>query len=428
MDGGATRYRRVLATVGLFTLLAGDAWRYSLSWWGWGAIVLVLLVLVVVELVRERVDLRRVPVLLAVFLGVAAASIAWSAYPGESAIGVVALLATTAFAVFLAACLPVAATVDAIALAAKIVLAASLLFELVVAVAIRRPVLPLWVDYSHLDEIPRAFYWSRDVLFDGGRIQGIVGNANLLAFAALLGLLAVAVRFVDRRGSRTANGAWLLVAVLVLALTRSTTVLIAAGIAALVAVAVALARRWGRRGRIAVPVGGLALLGAAAVAAVVFREPLLRLAGRSADLTNRLDIWQTVLDLVAQRPVLGWGWVGYWPPWVAPFDDLVVIRGVHYLQAHNAWLDAALQVGLVGAVVLLALVTLAVARSWRMAVRGADALAAVPVVVLAALVVHSLAESRLLIEIGWTLLVLGAAWTVRGRADTRAPAVEEVRS
>src|SRR5690606_34101789 len=156
----------------------------------------------------------------------------------------------------------------------------------------------------------------------GGRIQGIVGNANLLAFAALLGLLAVAVRFVDRRGSRTANGAWLLVAVLVLALTRSTTVLIAAGIAALVAVAVALARRWGRRGRIAVPVGGLALLGAAAVAAVVFREPLLRLAGRSADLTNRLDIWQTVLDLVAQRPVLGWGWVGYWPPWVAPFDDL----------------------------------------------------------------------------------------------------------
>ena len=54
-------YRRLLATLGLFTLAAGDLWRYLFSWWGWAAIVAVLLVLAVIELVRSRADLRRLP-------------------------------------------------------------------------------------------------------------------------------------------------------------------------------------------------------------------------------------------------------------------------------------------------------------------------------------------------------------------------------
>ena len=50
-----------------------------------------------------------------------------------------------------------------------------------------------------------------------------------------------------------------------------------------------------------------------------------------------------------------------------PFDDLVVIRGVTYLQAHNAWLDVFLQLGVIGLIVLLALVLSTLARSWTIA-------------------------------------------------------------
>ena len=59
------RERRVaLAGLTLFTLLAGDAWRYSLSWYGWGAIIALLGLAWLAVAVRERVDLRRVcPVL-----------------------------------------------------------------------------------------------------------------------------------------------------------------------------------------------------------------------------------------------------------------------------------------------------------------------------------------------------------------------------
>jgi len=147
-------------------------------------------------------------------------------------------------------------------------------------------------------------------------------------------------------------------------------------------------------------------------AQIVSTDALLALVGRSDDLTGRLDIWSAVVELAQQRPWFGWGWVSYWAPWVEPFDDLVVIRGVTYLQAHNAWLDVWLQLGIVGLVLVSVLVLATTVRtvSWAVNFPRGDvvdpaALRLAPVLVLAMLLVHSLAESRLLIEAGLLLLV-----------------------
>src|SRR5690606_13860515 len=102
--------------------------------------------------------------------------------------------------------------------------------------------------------------------------------------------------------------------------------------------------------------------------AIVFRAPLLALLGKRSDLTYRLEIWDTVWALASERPAAGWGWVSYWAPWVEPFDGLAVIRGVTYLQAHNAWLDVFLQLGILGLIAFGALVATAVARSWLLAI------------------------------------------------------------
>jgi hypothetical protein len=410
MDRAGT-YQRVLAVVGLFTVAAGDLWRYLLSWWGWGGIVALILVLTVVELVRGRIDLRRVPIALLVTLGLMTLSIAWSAYRLETALAVVATLATTVFGVFVATVFRWSDILDLLGVALRWVLGLSLLFELVVATLVRRPVLPLWVDWSHLDEIPRAFYWSRDLLFEGGRIQGIVGNANLLAMIALLAAVVFAVQFAIGRGSRPWLVVWSAAAVVTLALTRSSTVTVAAVVVVAVGIAVVIARRSTGARRVAVPIVGVGLVGLAGLAAVLFRGPFLALLGRSDDLTNRLDIWEAVARVAAERPVAGWGWVGYWPPWTPPFENLVVIRGVSYLQAHNAWLDIYLQLGVLGIVALGILVLTTVARGWAYALDGPRGVAAFPMVLLAALLVQSLAESRLLIEIGWTLLVIVAVRT-----------------
>jgi exopolysaccharide production protein ExoQ len=413
MDG-ATTYRRVLTTAGFFSLMAGDLWRYLFTWWGWGAIVLALLIATVVELVRSRADLRQVPVLLVVTLALMTLSIAWSAYPAASALGVLAVLATTVFGVFAATCLDWREIVATLGNAARWALGLSLIFELAVATIIRRPILPLWVDYSDLDRIPKAFYWSRDLLFEGGRIQGIVGNANLLAMIALIGLIVTAVQFFDGRGSRPWQLVWAAVAVGTLALTRSSTVLIAAVVTlAAVLVIIAVRRRTGRaRIATAAIAGGGALL--LAGLALLLRGPILALLGRSDDLTNRLDIWSAVVDLAGDRPAAGWGWIGYWAPWIEPFDDLVVINGVTYLQAHNAWLDVFLQLGVIGLIVVGLFVATTLVRTWTFAIDRGGVIALVPAALLTALLVQGLAESRLLIEIGWALLVMIAvATTVR---------------
>jgi exopolysaccharide production protein ExoQ len=416
---GVAAYRAGLAVVGIFTLIAGDFWRYLLSWWGYGAIAVVLVTLAVIELIRSREDLRRLPLSLVAALILMVLSIAWSAYPGASAVGVATTLATTAFAVFLATALTWTELVDALARALRVILVLSLVFEFVVAAVVREPVLPMWVDYSALEQIPRAFYWSRDLLFEGGRIQGIVGNANILAMAALLSLIAEVARRIARRGSPVVFVLMVAVGIATLALTRSSTVLVAAAAVAVVSLVAWLARRGSGGRRVAAAGGLLALVAASVAAALAWRGPLLELLGKSPDLTNRLDIWATVAGLAGERPVAGWGWISYWAPWVEPFDDLVVIRGVTYLQAHNAWLDVFLQLGIVGLVVVGLFVVTTLVRSWVYALDGLRSDALVPLALLVAVLVQSLAESRLLIEIGWALLVIVSIRTAAHRWERR---------
>lgn len=412
----------VFASLLLFTLLAGDFWRNLISWPGYFVLAAALAVGSIVLLVRTRpaLPLRKLPKTLVLFLLLAVVSIAWSAYPGASALGVLAQLATTAGALFLALCLGWGQLLVALANALRWVLGLSLLFELVVAVFVRQPVLPLWTDYGD-GKLPQAYYWSRDLLFHGGQLQGIVGNSNLLAMIALLALIVLGVQLADRSARRGPTIAWIVVALLTLALTRSSTVFVA-GIVTLVVLGFALwTRRAGPARRTPVYLTGAALVIVVAVLLSVFASRIPVLLGKSEDLTGRLDIWQKVIALAQQRPAFGWGWVSYWAPWVEPFKGLAERNGVVYLQAHNAWLDVWLQLGIVGLVVFGLLVLGTLWRSWFLAVDRpraglADdlpytALGLLPLLLLAALLAQSVAESRILIEAGWTLLVVLAVKT-----------------
>jgi len=430
----ASTYQRALGILAFFTVAAGDFWRYLLSWWGWGAIAVLLVILGTVELVRARVVLRRLPLALVAFLVLCSASILWSAYPGGTAVGLVATFATTLLAVFLASCYRWDEVRGMLTASLRWVLGLSLLFELLVSVVVRHRVLPFWVDYSELEKIPAAFYWSRNLLFEGGRIQGIVGNSNILGMLAVVALILFAVRLALRKGSPLWGWFWVAMAIMTIALTRSSTALVSLIVMALVFIYLFMVR--GTRGwhRVSTYLGGLIAAACLVTSVIVFSAPLLNLLGKSSDLTYRFDIWETVWDLAVQRPAAGWGWVSYWAPWVEPFNDLVVIRGVTYLQAHNAWLDVFLQLGVIGLIAFGVLVATALARSWLLAIdttgirTGVHGLvwpaSALPLVLLAGLLTQSLAESRLLIEFGWTLLVIVAiktSWPNAARDDRLDP-------
>ncbi|BDZ45949.1 O-antigen ligase family protein [Naasia aerilata] len=454
MTRTASRLASAGAVLVLFTLFAGEAIRDTVSWWGfavWDGLVFLLLVGAAVavrrrgalsgperqadgrsgSLVRRLRDRGHGVVLLAAFLAWAVLSVAWSYYRGVTLLAIAVLLVTTFAAVVLYLWVGWPGVVRALAGALQAILALSLLFEFVVAAVIRHPILPVFpFDPSKGSDVPAAYYWSRGLLFEGGRIQGILGNANLLGFVALLALIVTACLLAAGRIRRDLGIAGIALAVATLALTRSSTVTVAAAASAVVLALMLLWRRTPttppqRRSGFWALVVVLAL---AAVGAVAANRALLSLLGKSDDLTGRLDIWTAVSGLVAQRPVLGWGWISYWVPGTKPYEGLAVRKGVQYLQAHNAFLDVTVQLGVIGLLLFLAFlvaVCVAVARSGRIARAGAGPSdwvfdRVLPALLLTALLAQALAESRLLVEGNWALLCLLALSA--GRREAPKPA------
>lgn len=427
------RFRLGFSALVLFTLLAGDAWRLSLGWWFFGALTILLTLLAawLLWLQRTRWSVGGMPLPLLAFLALAMASIFWSHYPAATALGLLTTWIIVINGVALAVTFTWAELLRSLGLVLRLILAVSIVFELVVALVVRARVLPFFgqpgVDYSAYKKLPGMLMWSRNELFevfDGGRIQGIVGNANSLGFLALLAVIVFGVQLAARSVSRRSAIAWLVLAVATILMTKSATAtLAAAGVAVFLVIALLVRHARTGRGRLLVYGVSAAVLAASVTAGIVFRAELLELLGKSSDLTGRLGIWEKVTDLAQQRPAFGWGWVSFWVPWADPFDNLVFRSGVRQLQAHNTWLDVAFQLGLVGLIIFAALVGAALVKAWQHAVdrpqKAPDAplhhsaVTLLPLLLLVALVVQSLAESRLITEYGLAFLVIVAVKTKR---------------
>lgn len=414
----------VYAVLVFFTVLSGDTERYALTWFGWGAIILAIfaVALVIVIRARARWRLSGLPFPLLAFLALAVLSIAWSDYRQWTAAAAFLSIVTAVGALSLAVTFTLPQLLRLLGHALRIILAGSILFELVVALVVRHPFTPWWTDYSG-QKIHPAEYWSRDLLLKGDRIQGIMGNSDLLGFVALLGVIVFALEFASRSMNRGWSGFWIVVALADIALTRSATVTIAAAVTAVGAIVLVLLRRTETdRGRRTVSLISIVVVVLGVVGAILLRAPLLRALGKTGTLTGRTGIWSEVIALASQRPVAGWGWISYWVPGLAPFDRSAFrLGGIQYLQAHDAWLDLWLQLGIIGVVVFAAFALSALVRSWMLAVdrpqlgRGTagryDASTLLPALVLVALLAQSVAESRLLIEYGLLLLSLFAIKT-----------------
>ncbi len=373
---------------------------------------------VVWAVVRPPVAVRRLPWLAFGYVAWAVASLAWSAWPAASALTLLLLLVTTFQGLFVGAVLTWRDVVRAVASAAKWIVALSLLFELAVSLFVGGPLLPGFArPEGTMDPI---VYWSRDNLFDGGRIQGVFGNANLLAAAMLVAIIVFAIRFAAGAPRRSLLLVWIAVAAYLFVRAGSATAVVAAAFVALVLGTVLVmrtARRPGERTRWYVL---YALIGIGGAAVWLFgRDTLFGALGRDADLTGREGIWADVLARADQHPIVGWG---YSTPWIASeplIDGWIVDHDQTVVQAHSMWLDAYLQLGGVG-VVLLALVFLAyVWRSWFFAVdrprwdlradRPYSPLTLLPTLLGALLVVQGLTESAPLLLWGWMFIVLFGA-------------------
>lgn len=371
---------------------------------------------IVWAVVRPVVHWQRLPWFAMLYLVWAVASLLWSAWPAASALTLTLLLLTTGQAFFVGAVLTWRELVRSLASAVKWVLGLSLLFEIAAWLFWDGGILPGFGTPTGNENAIEL--WSRENLVDGGRLQGLFGNANALAYVSLLGIFVFALRWVTRAPRRTLLIGWMLLSVFLFVRAGSATAVLAAGLAAAALVTMLLMRRANpaRRAPLYAAYAAVALGGGLAL--WFGRDALFSALGRSADLTGRERIWDAVSARIAERPVLGWGYSTPWIPTDPAFDGWIVDHGQTVMQAHNMWLDVRLQLGIVG-VILIALVLVAFAwRAWFFAVdrprwdlvadRPYSPITLLPTLVAAMLLVQGVAESGPLLSWGWMLLVMFA--------------------
>ena len=362
-----------------------------------------------------RFPWRRLPWTVLGYGALALISITWSRWPLATATTWMLLLAVTVTALFVATMLTWQEIIRALSSVMKFILGLSLVIELWVALVLRHPILPNFVDAP--DDIDPHLYWVRGNLFDGGRIQGIVGNAHALAMMCLFALIVFGVLFAARARRRGALIVWAVLALVLLVEAASATVYLSAVVVLVVLAAALIARgvpRPAQRRNVYLVFGGLAVVGAAT--AWILRDTLLDVLGKGSDLTGRIEIWDAVWARASERPVFGNGFSSPWVPWDPAFDGWILNHGLTVFHAHNMWLDVFLQLGIVG-VILMAIAWLALLwRAWFFAVdrprwdldahRPYSAIAIAPLLLVAVLLVEGLAESAPIMLWGWLLLVM----------------------
>jgi exopolysaccharide production protein ExoQ len=101
----------------------------------------------------------------------------------------------------------------------------------------------------------------------------------------------------------------------------------------------------------------------------VLLSPIPAITGKDLTFSGRSEIWAAVVQHIEMRPFLGSGFGAYW---AGPFPDSEsyiikgVLRGFYPYSAHNGYLDVLNDLGVVGAVLLLAYLKRYISDSMRL--------------------------------------------------------------
>lgn len=118
--------------------------------------------------------------------------------------------------------------------------------------------------------------------------------------------------------------------------------------------------------------------------------------GKDLTLTGRTVFWQILWDMVLQNPLVGYGYKGFWYGLNGPSRDVIQIAMWTVPEAHNGFLEMALNLGLGGLGLFFLGYFLTLLRSVRWLHLKANALSTWPLVFLNVLIVCNLAESSLM--------------------------------
>lgn len=221
--------------------------------------------------------------------------------------------------------------------------------------------------------------------------RGITSNKNDLGRAGVLGALSCAVNARIVKSKFVWPVLAVLCAVLVMGSNSATSLGALAGLSLLSAVLL------GFRGR--KTFYGATLLSMALVFATLFSLAATNLAattgliGKDSTFTGRLPIWQDSFEFgISQRPLLGFGRGGFWRHGVVDFNVQIRSNNFDIPHAHNALVDALLEVGPLGAILIAAIFIRGLLWSTRRIRALPVAVGMFPALIISAGVIYSASE------------------------------------
>ncbi len=406
---------RAWFTFVLFAAFTTPGWTFAIGVPGTIALAVGTIAItgIVVGVLRPPIPWHRMPWVAGSFVMWAGASIVWSSWRETSALTWLLLLGTTFLGIAIASLLTWREIVRAVAAALAWSIGLSLVFELTVALVVGGPL------YAGFATTPAdgAALWTHGAALQGGRLDGFVGDANLLGMTALMGVIVFVIEYAARDRWRSMRVVWAIVSVVTLAWAGSVTAWSATAAVALVLATVLLMRTARRPGKRTWYYAGYAALAAGGGLALwFFRAPIFAALGRNDDLAAGEAVWDAVRGRIAEHPFIGGGFATPWLPWDPAFAQWTVLPTGQAIQAQSVWLDVLFQLGAVG-VVLYALTMLAfVWRSWFFAVdrprwdlradRPYSALTLLPTLTATVLLVQGISDTAPLFAWGWMLMIV----------------------
>lgn len=396
------RFATSLTQVALGVAFSVHLLRSVLGWAGLLAVLAGLVVLAALSLGARRASIDwhgLLPISILVFVSWTALSTAWSGYPAQTLAGAGYQLVFAFLAVYIALARDTIQIVRATGDVLRLLLGLSLALEVLSGVLI---------------DLPIPFLGIQGDLARFGPIQGIYGSRNVLGLVALLALITFVVELRSRSLRRGPAMASIWLAGFCLALSGSPVVMVVALFVGLAGLALYALRRTPADSRWMLQLGILGATLIAGLAGWVARAPIVELLNAGSEFGVRYRLWTEMMRLTGLHPLEGWGWVGYWPNNVTPYGWLDFVTRRDQTSGLNAFIDVYFQLGLVGLLAFVALVGWAFVRSWLLASNKRTFVHVWPALILVALLVASVAESTILVEFGWVLLLVCALKAAQG--------------
>jgi len=297
---------------------------------------------------RRALATARRSALLWLLVGWAIISVLWSALPDVTLRRAVSALLASLYGLLLVVRYPVRSVLQMLGIALAIVIIASLGAVLL---------FPEWGVMGP----PHPGAW-----------QGVLYHKNALGRTSILALLVFWILAQDGKGFKKV--AWLvleLAALVALVGSRSMTAIL---IGLILAVSWLFLRGMALLPRLLKP--ALLSLGLTAAFPALFilpdyLEDVLGLLGKDLTLTGRVPLWNSLIPLALERPLLGYGYGAFWSATGPSAPVMALFRWA--LQAHNGYLDMWLEIGLLGVLIAFALLLITLVRTGQRAFQTRNA-------------------------------------------------------